>query len=76
MCVQESMEGYARFFLFFFFFLLLFLVFLGLYLQHMGIPGLAVKSELQLLAYATAIAAPDPSLICNLHHSSWQRWIL
>ena len=37
-------------------------------------PG--VKSELQLPAYTTATATPDPSLICHLHHSSWQRQIL
>ena len=31
-------------------------------------------SELQLLAYATA--TPDPSRVCDLHHSSWQPQIL
>ena len=31
---------------------------------------------LQLLAYATATAMPDPSGICELHHSSRQRQIL
>ena len=31
-------------------------------------------SELQLPAYATAI--PDASCVCDLHHGSWQRWIL
>ena len=25
---------------------------------------------------ATATATPDPSRICDLHHSSWQCWIL
>ena len=44
--------------------------------RHMEIPRLGVLSELQLLAYATAIATPDPSRICNLHHSSPQHWIL
>ena len=42
----------------------------------MEIPRLGVESELQLLAYTTAAVAPDPSLVCNLHHSLWQRWIL
>ena len=42
----------------------------------MEVPRLGVKSGLQLPAYATATATPDPSLICELHHSSWQRWIL
>ena len=36
-----------------------------------------VELELQLLpAYATATATPDPSSICDLHHSLWQHWIL
>ena len=42
----------------------------------MKVPRLGVESELQLLAYATATATPDPSRICNLHHSLWQHWIL
>ena len=29
-----------------------------------------VESELPLPAYTTATATPDPSLICDLHHSS------
>ena len=32
--------------------------------------------ELQLPAYATATATPDPSLICDLHNSSGQHRIL
>ena len=35
-----------------------------------------VKSELQLQAYATATARPDPSRICDLRHSLWQHPIL
>ena len=31
---------------------------------HMEVPRLGVESELQLLAYATATAMPNPSLIC------------
>jgi len=42
----------------------------------MEIPRLGVESELQLLACTTATAMPDLSRICNLHHSSRQRWIL
>ena len=38
-----------------------------------GSSQLGVESELQLHAYATAM--PDPSHICHLHHSSWQRQI-
>ena len=54
----------------------IFLVFLGPHSRHMEVPRLGVKSELQLLAYATATATPDPSLVCDLHHSSRQCWIL
>ena len=42
----------------------------------MEVPGLGVELELQLLAYATAIAMPDPSHICDRHHSLQQPWIL
>uniref|UniRef100_A0A8C3WB74 RAB36, member RAS onco family n=1 Tax=Catagonus wagneri TaxID=51154 RepID=A0A8C3WB74_9CETA len=34
------------------------------------------SASLQLPAYATATAMPNPSHLCNLHHSSWQRCIL
>ena len=37
-----------------------FCLFLGLHLQHMEVPRLGVKLELQLPAYATAIAMQDP----------------
>ena len=56
-------------FLFFYFFF----VFLG---QHMEVPRLGVKLELQLPAYATAIAMADVSHVCDLHNSSQQCWIL
>ena len=56
---------------FFFFF-----SFLGPHLRHMEVPGLGVESELQLPAYATATAMPDPGCVCNLHHSFQQRQIL
>ena len=42
----------------------------------MEIPRLGVQSELQLLTYTIATATPDPSLVCNLPHSSQQHWIL
>ena len=57
-----------------FFFFLFF--FLGLHVQHMEVPRIGVKSELQLLACNTATAAMDLSYICDLHHSSRQRQIL
>ena len=56
--------------------LLLLLGFLGLHSQHMELLRLGVKSELQLLAYARATATLDLSRVCDLHHSSWQHWIL
>ena len=50
----------------------LFFFFLQPRLWHMEVPRLGVKWELQLLAYTTAAAIPDPSLICNLCCSLWQ----
>ena len=52
--------------------------FLGLRLRHMEVPRLGVESELQLPACitATATATPDLSHVCDLPHSSGQRWIL
>ena len=43
---------------------------------HTEVPRLGVELELQLLACTTAAATQYLSHICNLHHSSWQRWIL
>ena len=51
-------------------------VFLGPHPWHMEVPGLGVESELQLPAYTTVTAMPDPSCVCNLHHNSWQHQIL
>ena len=59
-----------------YFFVVVFAI-LGPTLQHMEVPRLGVESELQMPAYATATAMTrDPSLACDLHHSSRQRWIL
>ena len=44
--------------------------------MHVEVPGLGTESELQLPTYTTATAMPDPSWVCELHHSSWQHWIL
>ena len=49
-----------------------FFFFLGPHLQHMEVPRLGVKSELQLSAYTTAPAMQNPS---NLHHRSEERQI-
>ena len=40
--------------------------FLGLHLWHMEVPRLGVKLELQLPAYATATAMPDPRPVWDL----------
>ena len=48
----------------------------GPHVRHMEVPRLGVQLELQLPATATATVTPDPSTICDLHHSSQQRWIL
>ena len=45
-----------------------------MHLWHMAVPRPGVESELQLSAYTTA--TPDPSRICNLHHSLHQHRIL
>ena len=50
-------------------------LFLGPHLQHMEVPRLGIKSELQLPDYTTATAMADLSLVCDLHHSSQQHQI-
>ena len=46
--------------------------FSGLDLWHVEAPRLGFETDLQLLAYTTAVTTQDPSLMCNLHHISWQ----
>ena len=41
----------------------------------MEVPRRGAESELQLPAYTTATATRDPSHVCDLHRSAWQRWI-
>ena len=62
---------YTFFSLFFFFF-----VFLGPHSQHMEVPRLGVKSELQLPASTRATATEDLSRVCDLHQSAQQPRIL
>ena len=45
----------------------IYLVFLGQNVQHMEVPRIAVQSELQLPACATATAMLEPSFGCYLH---------
>ena len=56
--------------------IIIIICFLGLYLRHMEVPSLGVELKPQLPAYARATATPDPSCVCDLHHSSWQHQIL
>ena len=49
--------------------------FLESHLRHMEVPRLGVKSELQLLAYATATATRNLSHVCDLPHSLQQNRI-
>ena len=59
------------FFTYFSWILLNFLLFRAA-LAAMEVPRPGVKSELQLLACATATAMRDPSHVCDLHHNSQQ----
>ena len=73
---QEKKKG-ILFILFYFIFYYLFIYcFLGLHPRHAEVPRLGVYSELQLPAYATAIATQDPSCVWNPHHRPWQCRIL
>ena len=69
--IKYILVRYPRRELHFFFFF----GFLGLHLWHMEVHKLGVESELQLPAYATAIATPNMSRNYYLYHGSWHRWI-
>ena len=60
---------------FLFFSFLFFFFFLGLHPWYSEVPRLGVQSELLQLAYATAIATPGPTCVCDPHHSSHQQRI-
>ena len=66
---EKRMKQYLYFI---YLFVCLLACFLGLHPRHMEVPRLGAEWELQLPAYATATATPDPSHICDRHHSSWQ----
>ena len=44
-------------------------------LCNLEVPRLGIQLELQLLAYTKVTATPDPSCVCDPHHSSPQCWI-
>ena len=46
--------------------------FFPFYVRHMEVARLGVASELQLPAYTSATALPDPECTCSLHCSLWQ----
>ena len=50
--------------------------FLLSHLWHMKVLRPGVESELQLPAYTTATATPDPNHVCSLCRSSWQYQII
>ena len=56
----EEGGGQSLSFFWFVFVFCIFLYFPGPHLCHMEVPRLEAESELQLLAYATAIAMPNP----------------
>ena len=49
----------------------IFFIFLGPHLQHVSVPWLGFKLELQLLAYTTATTMPNLIPVFSLHCSSW-----
>ena len=66
----NAQKVYVLFFVFFF---------SGPHPWHMEVHSLGIKSELQLPAYTTATAMPDPSQVCNLdcsygHAGSLTHW--
>ena len=73
--MQNGWDLIFKFLSFFYIFLFRF-AFLGPHLWHMEVPRLGVQLELQLPAYTTTTAMQDPSRICDLQHSSWQRRVL
>ena len=68
MYTQNSIYSPLSFFLLSLSFFFFFSVFLGPHPRHMEVPRLGIKLELQPLA----TAMPDPSFVCDLHHSLWQ----
>ena len=68
----RGMQSLLHFWIFFFFVFFSFLFFRVAPAAHGGFQAMDRIGA----AYATALATPDPSRICDLHHNSPQRWIL
>ena len=62
-------------FLFYFYFIIYIFLFKAASAAY-GSSQARVEPDLQLPGYASATATPDPILVCDLHHSSWQFQIL
>ena len=76
-CLKDKRDGLLLFLIFYFFIFYFYLfILLGLHPQHTKVPRLGVKSELQLLAYTTSTAVPDPSQVGNLLCNLQPRWNL
>ena len=74
--ITDVIINTLKWIIFFFVFFCLFVCFLGPHLWHLEVPWPEIQSEIQLPAYTTVSATPDPSRISDLHHSSWQCQIL
>ena len=72
--IMNFIHSLSKLIFFFFFF---FLIFFGLFRSASETcrnSQARHQIELQLPAYATAIATPDPMRVCDLHHSSLTQW--
>ena len=72
----SSKDNFRQRLVFLFVFVFVFFCFLGPHWQHIGGSQAQGRIRVILPAYVTATAMPDQSPVCNLHHSSQQRWIL
>ena len=68
--------NYSPILFFFFFFFFFFFWFSLLYQLVLCVGVFFMLFVLFLPAYTSATEIPDPSCIYDLHHSSWQLWIL
>ena len=69
----HSLVGHVEFSLYLLCLYLLWVIFFSFYswphLQHVEVPRVGVKSELQLQAYTAATATQELSCICDLYHN-------
>ena len=72
--IQQDLTAYP-FFSCFFVFVFVFCLFRAT-VRHMEVLKLGGKLELELRTYTIATAMPDPSCVCNPHHTTRQCRIL